>query len=86
MSTVKAAQPGVCVGHARHPSFTVSTITSKAVVYAPADRADTLPIFLLYPYMYSVGSTQPHPTGSQNCGLLPRCPPHVLLQGELIID
>jgi hypothetical protein len=24
------------------------------VVYAPAERADTLPLFLLYPYMYSV--------------------------------
>jgi hypothetical protein len=29
---------------------------SKVVVYAPAERADRLPIFLLYAYMYSVGS------------------------------
>jgi hypothetical protein len=41
------------------PLFTISTITYKAVVNAPAERADTVqcvhsPIFLLYPYMYSV--------------------------------
>jgi hypothetical protein len=36
------------------PPFTLSTITSNVVVYAPAERADTLPLFLLYPYMYSV--------------------------------
>jgi hypothetical protein len=35
------------------PPFTISTITYK-VVYAPAERAETLPLFLLYPYMYSV--------------------------------
>ncbi len=29
--------------------------TYKVVVYAPAERADTLPLFLLYPYMYPVG-------------------------------
>jgi hypothetical protein len=34
--------------------FTISTITYKVVVYDPAERADTLPLFLLYPYMYSV--------------------------------
>jgi hypothetical protein len=34
-----------------HP---LTTITSKVVVSAPAERADTLPLFLLYPYMYSV--------------------------------
>ncbi len=45
------------VGDARPPTFTVSTITSKVVVYAPAERADTLPLFLLYPYMYSVRVT-----------------------------
>ncbi len=31
----------------------VSTITNKVEVYAPAERADKLPLFLLYPYMYS---------------------------------
>jgi hypothetical protein len=29
---------------------TLPTITSKFVVYAPAERTDTLPLFLLYPY------------------------------------
>jgi hypothetical protein len=26
-------------------------------MYAPAERADTLPLFLLYPYMYPVVTT-----------------------------
>ncbi len=34
--------------------FALSTITHKVGVYAPAEKADTLPLFLLYPYMYSV--------------------------------
>jgi hypothetical protein len=51
---VKSVQPGEG-GGARPPPFTLSTITSKVVVYAPAERAGTLPLFLLYPYMYSVG-------------------------------
>ncbi len=34
--------------------FTLSTFTSKVVVYSPAERADTLPLFLHYPFMYSV--------------------------------
>jgi hypothetical protein len=42
------------VGGARPSPFTISTITYKVVVYAPGERADTLPIFLFYPYMYSV--------------------------------
>jgi hypothetical protein len=45
---VKSAQPGE-VGGARPPPY---TIASKVVVYAPAERADTLPLFLLYPYIY----------------------------------
>jgi hypothetical protein len=53
----KSAQPVVRVGGARPPPFTLSTITSKVVVYSPAERADALPLFLLYPYMYSVGKT-----------------------------
>jgi hypothetical protein len=44
---------------ARPPPFTLPTITSKVVVYAPAERIDTLPLFLLYPYMRAtVQSTQ----------------------------
>ncbi len=34
--------------------FHYITITYKVVVYVPAERADTLPPILLYPYMYSV--------------------------------
>jgi hypothetical protein len=30
------------------PAFTISNITYKEVVYAPAEMADTLPLFLLY--------------------------------------
>jgi hypothetical protein len=51
---VKSAWPGEG-GGARPPPFTLSTITSDVVVYAPAVRADTLPLFLLYPHLYSVG-------------------------------
>ncbi len=36
------------VGGALPPLFTISTITYKVVVYVPDERADTLPIFLLY--------------------------------------
>jgi hypothetical protein len=39
-------------GVARPPPL--STITYKVVVYAPAERADSLRTFLLYLYMYSV--------------------------------
>jgi hypothetical protein len=38
-------------------SLYLSTITYKVVVYAPAERADTLPPYLIYPYIYSVGYT-----------------------------
>ncbi len=43
---------------------TISTITCKVVVYAPAEWADILTLFLPYPYMYSVvsSSTMPHST------------------------
>ncbi len=37
--------------------YTVYNITYKVMVYAPTERADTLPLFLLYPYMYSVVNT-----------------------------
>ncbi len=52
----KSAQPGVG-GSASPPPLTISTITYKVVVYAPAERTDTLPIFLLHPYTYSVVSS-----------------------------
>ncbi len=40
---VKSAQPGEGGG-----------CTSKVVEYAPAERANTLTLLFLYPYMYSV--------------------------------
>jgi hypothetical protein len=49
---VKSARSGEG-GDARPLPFTLSNLTSKVVVYAPAERAYTLPLFLLYPYMYS---------------------------------
>jgi hypothetical protein len=55
---VKSAQPGEGGGVARPPPFTLSTITSKVVVFIPAERADTLPLFLLYPNMHSVFKKQ----------------------------
>ncbi len=47
------------------PSPFLSTITSKVVVYAPAERAATLPLFLLYPYMYSVVHSELRQTDRQ---------------------
>jgi hypothetical protein len=35
------------------PPLALSLITYKVVIYAPAERADTLPLFLLYSIMYS---------------------------------
>jgi hypothetical protein len=43
----KLAQAGEGQG-ARPPPFTIFTITNKVAVYAPAERADTLPLFLPY--------------------------------------
>ncbi len=45
------------VGGARPPPFTTFTITSKVAVYAPAEWADTLTLFHLYQYKYSVLGT-----------------------------
>ncbi len=50
----------VRVGGARPPPFTTITITSKVAVYAPAEWADTLTLFHLYQYMYSVALCFPH--------------------------
>jgi hypothetical protein len=52
----KFAQTGEGGGCTPTP-FTLFTITYKVVVYAPADKADILPIFLLYPYKDSVENT-----------------------------
>jgi hypothetical protein len=56
---VKSTQPGEG-GGARPPPLTLSTIASTVEVYVPAERADALPQFLLYPYMYSVGDKVIH--------------------------
>ncbi len=45
-------------GGARPPPFIISTIMYKVVMYAPAERENTLPLFLLYPFLYSVVWTQ----------------------------
>jgi hypothetical protein len=58
-------------GGARPTLFTISTntITYKVVVYAPAKRTDTVPLFLLYPHMYSVVTAfQPEPVFVNNYG------------------
>jgi hypothetical protein len=47
----------VRVGSARPPPFTLFTFTYKVAVYTPAERADILPLFHLYPYVYSVMAT-----------------------------
>jgi hypothetical protein len=50
---VNSAQPGE-----RAPPLTLSTVMSKVVVYAPAEGADTLLLFLLYPFLfYDCGNT-----------------------------
>ena len=49
---VKLAQAGEG-GGARPPPFITFTI-SKVAVFAPAEWADTLTLFHLYQYMYSV--------------------------------
>ncbi len=53
-----------------HPSQP-NTITYKVAVYAPAERADTLPLFLLYPYMYSVVQTRSWSRRQGGCSSFP---------------
>jgi hypothetical protein len=61
------------------------TLTSKVAVYAPAEWADTLNLFHLYQYMYSVGQSSSRVGGGgQRCGsrsdrvanVLPDSDPH----------
>jgi hypothetical protein len=52
---VKSAQAGEGGGCTARPSpFTLSTITYKVVVYSSAEKAGTLPLLLLYPFISSV--------------------------------
>ncbi len=55
----KLAQAGEEGGGARPPLFTLFTITYKVAVLRSSweSRYNTLPLFHLYPYMYSVVST-----------------------------
>jgi hypothetical protein len=57
------------VGSGRPPPFTLSTITSKVVVYASAERADILPLFLLYP-LYVLCGRKGDPLRRQHENLL----------------
>ncbi len=50
----KPTQPWWGWGVHAHPFHYISTITYKVVVFASAERSETLPLFLLYPYMYSL--------------------------------
>ncbi len=56
----KSAQPSEG-GGARPPPFILTTITYRVVVYAPAERTDTLPYFYSTRpiYVYSVAATNP---------------------------
>jgi hypothetical protein len=54
----QAGEGGVCTPS---PSFTIFIITYKVAVYAPAECAVTLPLFHLYPYLYSVAPPPPPP-------------------------
>jgi hypothetical protein len=45
------------VGGARPPPLITFTLTTKVGVYAPAEWADTLTLFHLYQYVYSVSVT-----------------------------
>jgi hypothetical protein len=45
--------------HAYPPFHYILHHVYIVVLYAPAERADTLPLLLLYPYMYSMINTLP---------------------------
>jgi hypothetical protein len=53
---VKPARAAARVGvHAYPISLYLPSRTNYcSILYAPAEKADTLPLFLLYPYVYSV--------------------------------
>jgi hypothetical protein len=66
--TVNSAQPGVG-GGARLLPFTLSTITSKVVVYAPAERTDTLPPISTLPFYVLCGYSSQEVTTIFRMGL-----------------
>jgi hypothetical protein len=55
----KLAQPGEGGGCTPTPLHYLYHHIQSCGVYAPAERADALPLFLLYTYMYSVVQTEP---------------------------
>jgi hypothetical protein len=87
---VKSAQPGEVGGCTPSP-FPSTYTTSKVVVCALAERADTLPLFLLYPYMYCTLWCCPYPIPSScrlwccaplSCRLFPMLMPTYCLKGR----
>jgi len=52
----KLAQAGEGGGHCKPTPFILFAITYKVSVYAPAQRADTLTVFHLYPYVLCVAA------------------------------
>ncbi len=54
-------------GGALPPPFTIVAITYNVAVYAPAERADTLPPFHLYPYVLCARTHQFRPSFSLCC-------------------
>jgi hypothetical protein len=71
---VKSVLAGGEGGGARPPPLITFTLTSKVAVYAPAEWADTLTLFHLYQYMYSVMVTLSTP--------LLLCPSKIFRQGN----
>ncbi len=71
------------VGGARPPPLITFTLTSKVAVYAPAEGADTLTLFHLYQYMYSVVSSDRHQL--RKVRLEPPPPPPCLSAVSLLI-
>ncbi len=51
---VKSAQPGEGVGARPPPINPIYHHEQSCNVYVPSERADTLTLFLFYPYMYSM--------------------------------
>ncbi len=66
--TEQSAQPsegGRCTPTPFH--YSISTVTYKVVVYALGEWADTIPLLLLYPCMYSVGYNVTKPALFELC-------------------
>jgi hypothetical protein len=75
----KSAQPGEGGGWGVQPTpfHYIYHHLQSCGVHAPAERADTLPLFLLYPYMYSVTTTL-----LVMVTLSPPCPSKIFRQGN----